>query len=282
MLGVVRCNVDVPRRSRRDAEQRSRRSARPVAQRPRSSDLRKAAITCECTVGVCAAQARRPDARVPRPARSHAHRAGSAFRGRAPSTNAAPGSARRTPLRSWGRSVHSAASRTSPASTRACSASETVGFEMPARREISARRSAPARMVSSTLRSLRCLRSGGVARASLSRFSPSWSRKVNSRKHGIRQSLTLLRLRRESSFGTFTRLQMVGATRRRLWIEKTGVDRQLTPREAGYETRGWACSWRSCSARRSSRQPRGVRLRPARPAQRPTTSRSGWAGARPS
>ena len=52
-----------------------------------------------------------------------------------------------------------------PTSTSDCSASETVGFEMPARREISAREiGAPARIVSSTVRSFRCLRRGGVAR----------------------------------------------------------------------------------------------------------------------
>ena len=53
-----------------------------------------------------------------------------------------------------------------PASSSDCSASETVGFEMPARREISAREmGAPARIASSTVRSFRCLRSGGSAGA---------------------------------------------------------------------------------------------------------------------
>ncbi len=50
------------------------------------------------------------------------------------------------------------ASRTSPASSSDCSATETVGFEMPARREISAREiGAPSRIASSTARSLRSL-----------------------------------------------------------------------------------------------------------------------------
>jgi len=40
-----------------------------------------------------------------------------------------------------------------------------VGLEIPARREISAREiGAAARIVSSTVRSFRCFRSGGVAR----------------------------------------------------------------------------------------------------------------------
>ena len=44
--------------------------------------------------------------------------------------------------------------------------SETVGFEMPARREISAREmGAPERIASRTVRSFRCLRSGGRAGA---------------------------------------------------------------------------------------------------------------------
>ena len=56
-------------------------------------------------------------------------------------------------------------SRTSPASSSDCSASETVGFEMPARREISAREiGAPSRIVSSTVRSFRSFSSGGIAR----------------------------------------------------------------------------------------------------------------------
>ena len=59
------------------------------------------------------------------------------------------------------------ASRTRPASSSACSASETVGFEIPARREISAREiGAPARIVSSTVRSFRSFRSGGSAQLS--------------------------------------------------------------------------------------------------------------------
>ena len=57
------------------------------------------------------------------------------------------------------------ASRTSPASRRASSASETVGLEMPARRAISAREiGAPSRIASSTVRSFSRLSSGGVAR----------------------------------------------------------------------------------------------------------------------
>jgi hypothetical protein len=56
-------------------------------------------------------------------------------------------------------------SRTSPASSRDCSASDTVGFETPARREISAREiGAPARIASSTVRSFMCFSSGAVAR----------------------------------------------------------------------------------------------------------------------
>ena len=60
----------------------------------------------------------------------------------------------------------SAASRTSPASRSDWSASDTVGFEIPARREISAREmGAPERIASSTVRTFRCLRSGGSAGA---------------------------------------------------------------------------------------------------------------------
>ena len=60
------------------------------------------------------------------------------------------------------------ASRTSPASRRASSASETVGLEMPARRAISAREiGAPSRIASSTVRSLSRLSSGGVARGAV-------------------------------------------------------------------------------------------------------------------
>ena len=55
-------------------------------------------------------------------------------------------------------------SRTRPASSSDWSASETVGFEIPARREISAREiGAPERIASSTVRSFRSLRSGGIA-----------------------------------------------------------------------------------------------------------------------
>ena len=57
------------------------------------------------------------------------------------------------------------ASRTRPASSRATSASETVGFEMPTRRAISARETgAPSRIASSTVRSFSRLSRGGVAR----------------------------------------------------------------------------------------------------------------------
>ena len=52
-------------------------------------------------------------------------------------------------------------------SSSARSASETVGFEMPVRRAISAREiGAPPRIASSTARSFSCFRSGGVARRS--------------------------------------------------------------------------------------------------------------------
>ena len=62
-------------------------------------------------------------------------------------------------------------SRTRPASSSDWSASETVGFEIPARREISAREiGAPERIASSTVRSFRSLRSGGIAALRL----PSW------------------------------------------------------------------------------------------------------------
>ena len=57
-----------------------------------------------------------------------------------------------------------AASRTSPAPRSVWSASETVGFEMPARRAISAREiGAPLRIVSRTVSSFRRFSSGGVA-----------------------------------------------------------------------------------------------------------------------
>ena len=55
-------------------------------------------------------------------------------------------------------------SRTRPASSSDWSASETVGFEIPARREISAREiGAPERIASSTVRSFRSFSSGGIA-----------------------------------------------------------------------------------------------------------------------
>jgi hypothetical protein len=57
-----------------------------------------------------------------------------------------------------------AVSRTRPALRSDWSASDTVGFEIPARREISAREiGAPSRIVSSTVRSFMCLSSGGIA-----------------------------------------------------------------------------------------------------------------------
>ena len=89
----------------------------------------------------------------------------SARRGRGRARAPPRGRARRRPRRSSARRGRCSASRTSPASSSDCSASETVGFEMPARREISAREiGAPARIASSTVRSFRCLSSGGVAR----------------------------------------------------------------------------------------------------------------------
>ena len=62
------------------------------------------------------------------------------------------------PLPSW------SVSRTSPESSSDSSVTDTVGLEMPTRREISAREiGAPARIASSTVRSLRSRRSVGVA-----------------------------------------------------------------------------------------------------------------------
>ena len=61
----------------------------------------------------------------------------------------------------------SSASRTSPACSSDCSATETVGFEIRARREISAREiGAPSRIASRTARSLRSLRSARAGRRS--------------------------------------------------------------------------------------------------------------------
>ena len=63
-----------------------------------------------------------------------------------------------------GRPGSGSTSRTRPASRSAWSASETVGFEIPARREISAREiGAPTRIVSSTSRSLIRFNSPGTA-----------------------------------------------------------------------------------------------------------------------
>ena len=88
---------------------------------------------------VGAAQTRRPDARGSRRAGRRSRRAGSARRGRGRARAPPPGPARRRRRRSSAAPGCAAVSRTRPASSSDCSASETVGFEMPTRREISAR-----------------------------------------------------------------------------------------------------------------------------------------------
>ena len=93
-------------------------------------------------------------------------RAGSARRGRGRGRGRLPEPARRRPRRSSGPRDRRRPRGREPASSSDWSASETVGLEMPARREISAREiGAPARIVSSTVRSFRCLSSGGIGRA---------------------------------------------------------------------------------------------------------------------
>ena len=110
--------------------------------------------------------ARRPGARESHRRDRTPRLAGTARRGRDRARRRRRGSARRRPRRSSARPGRRRASRTRPASSSDWSASETVGFEMPARREISAREIGRGRrIVSSTVRSLRCLSSGGVARA---------------------------------------------------------------------------------------------------------------------
>ena len=81
-----------------------------------------------------------------------------------PSTSAASGTASKKTAPYRGRPTSGSVSRTRPDSSKDWSARETVGFEMPACREISAREiGAALRIVSSTVRSFRCLRSGGIA-----------------------------------------------------------------------------------------------------------------------
>ena len=106
-------------------------------------------------------RSRRPGARGSRRTGRRSRRAGTARRGRGRARAPRPGSARRTPRRSSGGPGSPSVSRTRPASSSDCSASETVGFEMPTRREISAREiGAEARIASSTVRSLRSLSRG--------------------------------------------------------------------------------------------------------------------------
>ena len=81
-----------------------------------------------------------------------------------PRTSAASGTGSKKTAPYRGRPGSASVSRTRPASRRDWSASETVGLEIPARREISAREiGAELRIVSRTVRSFRCFRSGGIA-----------------------------------------------------------------------------------------------------------------------
>ena len=81
-----------------------------------------------------------------------------------PSTSAASGTASKKTAPYRVRPTSGSVSRTRPDSSKDWSARETVGFEMPACREISAREiGAALRIVSSTVRSFSCLRSGGIA-----------------------------------------------------------------------------------------------------------------------
>ena len=81
-----------------------------------------------------------------------------------PSTSAASCTGSKNVAPYFGPWVSLSASRTRPASSSDSSVPDTVGLEMPTRREISAREiGAPERIASSTVRSLRSRRSVGVA-----------------------------------------------------------------------------------------------------------------------
>ena len=149
------------------ADDGARRSARARGRPPRSATRVTEAIAASAESGVGAGELDvLADPRSSRRGRTR-RRGRTGRRDRARARARRRGSARRRPRRSSGRPGSCSDSRTRPAATSDCSASETVGFEIPTRREISAREiGASVRRVSSTVRSFRSLRSGGVARGS--------------------------------------------------------------------------------------------------------------------